>query len=130
MQITAGRALQYALVFQLQGKAQHHVLSTTAKFHNLAAFDVASQGGRGSMHPFSRPCALPVLNAAAGSQLGVIDTATSSLTRISTGYCSYGKLAVLQSSEGLTVVTVAGSPSKPQALVKLQVRVAQQAVSM
>jgi hypothetical protein len=59
---------------------------------------------------------------AAGSQLGVIDTATSSLTRLSTGYSSYGKLAVLQSSNGLTVVTVAGSPSTAQALVKLQVR--------
>jgi hypothetical protein len=57
----------------------------------------------------------------AGSQLGVIDTTTSSLTRLNTGYSSYGKLAVLQSSDGLTVVTVAGSPSKAQALVKLQV---------
>jgi hypothetical protein len=69
-------------------------------------------------------CGFPV----AGSQLGVIDTATSSLTRLSTGYSSYGKLAVLQASEGLTVVTVAGSPSTPQALVKLQVRVSRQAV--
>jgi hypothetical protein len=58
----------------------------------------------------------------AGSQLGVIDTATSSLTCLSTGYSSYGKLAVLQSSDGLTVVTVAGSPSTAQALVKLQVK--------
>jgi hypothetical protein len=57
----------------------------------------------------------------AGSQLGVIDTVTSSLTRLSTGYSSYRKLAVLQSSDGLTVVTLAGSPSKAQALVKLQV---------
>lgn len=59
--------------------------------------------------------------AAAGSQLGVIDTATLSLTRLSTGYSSYGKLAVLHAAEGLTIVTVAGSPSTPQALVKLQV---------
>ncbi|KAF6265687.1 Alpha/Beta hydrolase protein [Scenedesmus sp. NREL 46B-D3] len=72
------------------------------------------QGGAAVLAVFDEP-------AAAGSQLGVIDTATSSLTRLSTGYSSFGKLAVLQSSEGLTAVTVAGSPSTAQALVKLQV---------
>eukprot|EP00882_Tetradesmus_deserticola_P021614 GHRQ01023397.1.p1 GENE.GHRQ01023397.1~~GHRQ01023397.1.p1 ORF type:complete len:507 (+),score=193.19 GHRQ01023397.1:451-1971(+) len=59
--------------------------------------------------------------AAAGSQLGVIDTHTSSLTRLSTGYSSFGKLAVLQGNDSLTIVTVAGSPRSAQALVKLQV---------
>lgn len=67
-----------------------------------------------------------VLCCVAGSQLGVIDTATSKLTPLDTGFTSYGRLAVtgtgLADAEGdLTVVTVAGSASKAGAVVMLQV---------
>lgn len=61
-----------------------------------------------------------------GSQLGLIDTTTSQLTPLATGFTSFGRLAVtgpgLADSQGeLTVVTVAGSATKGQAVVMLQV---------
>jgi hypothetical protein len=63
----------------------------------------------------------------AGTQLGVIDTTSSKLTALNTGYSSFGRLAVtgpgLGDAEGdITVVTVAGSASKAGAVVMLQVR--------
>lgn len=71
---------------------------------------------------------VPALNPfKTGSQLGVIDTSTSQLTPLDTGFTSFGRLAVtgagLSDAEGdLTVVTVAGSASKAGAVVMLQVR--------
>jgi hypothetical protein len=61
-----------------------------------------------------------------GTQLGLIDTATSQLTPLATGYSSFGRLAVTgpglsDPQGGLTLVTVAGSASKAQAVVMLQV---------
>lgn len=58
----------------------------------------------------------------------MIDTAASTITPLNTGgYTSFGRLAVtgagLTDPEGeLTVVTVAGSATKAQAVVMLQVR--------
>jgi hypothetical protein len=62
----------------------------------------------------------------AGTQLGVIDTTSSKLTALDTGYSSYGRLAVtgpgLSDAEGdITLVTVGGSASKAGAVVMLQV---------
>jgi hypothetical protein len=61
-----------------------------------------------------------------GTQLGLIDTSTSQLTPLATGYSSFGRLAVtgpgLADPKGsLTLVTVAGSASKAGAVVMLQV---------
>lgn len=61
-----------------------------------------------------------------GSQLGVIDTSTSTLTPLDTGFTSFSRLAVtgpgLTAPEGdLTIVTVAGSASKGSAVVQLKV---------
>jgi len=61
-----------------------------------------------------------------GSQLGVIDTTTSQLTPLDTGYTSFSKLAVsgpgLTDPQGdITLVTVAGSASKASAVVMLKV---------
>lgn len=74
----------------------------------------------------TRACACPEL-AKTGSQLGVIDTPTSQLTQLDTGFTAFGRLAVtgpgLADAEGeITVVTVAGSASKAGAVVMLQVR--------
>lgn len=57
----------------------------------------------------------------------MIDTSSSKLTPLDTGYSSFGRLAVtgagLSDAEGdITVVTVAGSASKAGAVVMLQVR--------
>ncbi|KAF8061339.1 dapb3 [Scenedesmus sp. PABB004] len=61
--------------------------------------------------------------AAAGSQLGVVDTAASALTVLDTGFTSFGRLCVAERpGGGLSVVTTAGSASAPQAVVQLTVR--------
>lgn len=64
----------------------------------------------------------------AGSQLGVIDVKPQQLSRLETGFSSYSRLAVQQTSDSLVVVTAAGSASKAQAVVKLQVRDSTQSV--
>jgi hypothetical protein len=62
-----------------------------------------------------------------GSQLGLIETSSSKLTPLATGFTSFGRLAVtgpgLSDPQGeITVVTVAGSATKSSAVVMLQVR--------
>ena len=61
-----------------------------------------------------------------GSQLGLIETSSSKLTPLATGFTSFGRLAVtgpgLSDHQGeITVVTVAGSATKSSAVVMLKV---------
>jgi hypothetical protein len=62
----------------------------------------------------------------AGNQLGLIDTSTSSVTPLDTGFSNFGKLAVaqpgLQQDDGsLIIVTTAGSARQAPAVVCLKV---------
>lgn len=58
---------------------------------------------------------------AAGAGLAVVNTEQSTLTRLNTGLTSFDRLNVAEVDGKLTVVTVASSASKAQALVMLQV---------
>lgn len=85
----------------------------------LHSYEVIA-GGAAILAVFSDP-------AAPGSQLGVIDIKSKSLTRLETGYTSFGRLAVVgegvhDADRDLTIVTIAGSASKASVVVQLQVR--------
>lgn len=70
------------------------------------------------------------MGCSAGNQLGLIDTHTSSMTVLDTGFSNFGKLAVaqpgLQEGDGsLIIVTTAGSASQAPAVVCLRVSCSQ-----
>eukprot|EP00775_Hariotina_reticulata_P008996 gene8996-9169_t len=76
-------------------------------------------GGNAALAVFSDP-------AKAGNQLGLIDTSTSSMTVLDTGFSNFGKLAVAQpglqeGDSSLIIVTTAGSASQAPAVVCLKV---------